>query len=121
VSADQDAETWVVDHPDRPLTRRLVAFYADQRFADGWIGRRLRSTFLRAGLADVQTRALVAVDTSVESYQFRIAIDRARSAAEAGWITETELAGWVGTLEREAAAGRFFSSLNFYVAVGVVA
>jgi hypothetical protein len=35
LSADQDAETWVVDHPNRSLTRRLVAFYADQRFADG--------------------------------------------------------------------------------------
>jgi ubiquinone/menaquinone biosynthesis C-methylase UbiE len=120
LSADQDAETWVVDHPDRSLTRRLVAFYADQRFADGWTGRRLRSLFLRAGLADVQTRALIVVDTSVESYQFRIAIDRARTAAEAGWITDTELAGWIGALEQEAAAGRFFSSLNFYVAVGTV-
>jgi SAM-dependent methyltransferase len=120
VSADQDAETWVVDHPDRPLTRRLVAFYADQRFADGWTGRRLRSLFLRAGLTEVQTRALIVVETSVESYQFRIAIDRARSAAKAGWITETELTDWAGALEREAAAGRFFSSLNFYLAVGTV-
>jgi hypothetical protein len=60
------------------------------------------------------------VDTSVESYQFRIAIDRARASAEAGWITESELASWVRVLEQEAAAGRFFSSLNFYVAVGTV-
>jgi hypothetical protein len=58
--------------------------------------------------------------TSVDTYQFRIAIDRARTAAEAGWITETELEGWVRRLEQEAAAGRFFSSLNFYVAVGTV-
>jgi len=121
VSADQDAETWVIDHPDRQLTRRLVAFYADQRFADGWTGRRLRSLFLQAGLSEVRTRGLIVVDTKVESYQFRIAIDRARSAADAGWITETELAGWVTALEREAEAGRFFSSLNFYVAVGTVA
>jgi hypothetical protein len=57
VSANQDTETWVVDHPDRSLTRRLVQFYADQRFADGWTGRRLRSLFLHAGLIDVETRA----------------------------------------------------------------
>jgi SAM-dependent methyltransferase len=86
VSADQDAETWVVDHPDRAVTRRLVV-----------------------------------VDTSLESYGFRIAIDRARTAAEAGWITDGELDGWVRGLEDEAAAGRFFSSLNFYVAAGTVA
>jgi ubiquinone/menaquinone biosynthesis C-methylase UbiE len=121
VSADQDAETWAVDHPDRAVTRRLVAFYADQRFADGWTGRRLRSLFLRAGLAEVETRALVVVDTSVESYGFRIAIDRARAAARADWITQSELEAWVRALEDEAAAGRFFSSLNFYVAAGTVA
>jgi SAM-dependent methyltransferase len=121
VSADQDAETWVVDHPDRSLTRRLVQFYADQRFADGWTGRRLRSLFLQAGLIDVETRVLVVADTSAESYQFRIAIDRARAAAAAGWISESELDGWVQALDEAAAAGRFYSSLNFYVAVGTVA
>jgi ubiquinone/menaquinone biosynthesis C-methylase UbiE len=121
VGADQDAETWVVDHRDRDLTRRLVQFYADQRFADGWTGRRLRSLFLQVGLIDVRTSVLVVVDTSVESYGFRIAIDRARAAAAAGWITESELDGWVRALEEDAAADRFFSSLNFYVAVGTVA
>jgi ubiquinone/menaquinone biosynthesis C-methylase UbiE len=120
LSADQDAETWVVDHGDRSLTRRLVAFYADQRFADGWTGRRLRSLFLRAGLIDVETRGIVAVETSAESYSFRIAIDRARSAAEAGWISRRELESWIAGLEQEGAAGRFFSSLNFYLAVGTV-
>jgi ubiquinone/menaquinone biosynthesis C-methylase UbiE len=120
VSADQDAETWVVAHGDRSLTRRLVTFYSDQRFADGWTGRGLRSLFLGAGLLDVQIRALVAVDTGVDSYAFRIAIERARSAALAGWISQEELDGWIGALEQESAAGRFFSSLNFYVAVGTV-
>jgi hypothetical protein len=62
----------------------------------------------------------VVADTSVSSYEFRIAIDRARAAAGAGWISESEVDGWIGTLEREASAGRFFSSLNFYVAVGTV-
>jgi SAM-dependent methyltransferase len=120
VSADQDAETWVVDHSDRPLTRRLVRFYADQRFADGWTGRRLHAIFLQAGLTDVRTRVLVVSDTSVDSFEFRIAIDRARVAAEAGWISEDEADGWIGALEEQARAGRFFSSLNFYVAAGSV-
>lgn len=120
MSADQDAETWVIDHPDRALTRRLVMFYAEQRFADGWTGRRLRGWFVRAGLRDVQSRAMIVVDTSAESYQFKIAVDRARTAMRAGWISEAECAGWIGALEQEAAAGRFFSSLNFYIASGRV-
>ncbi len=120
MSADQDAETWVIDHPDRALTRRLVTFYAEQRFADGWTGRRLRGWFVRAGLLEVQSRAMIVVDTSAESYQFKIAVDRARTAMRAGWISEAECAGWVAALEAEAAAGRFFSSLNFYIAIGRV-
>lgn len=121
MSADQDAETWVIDHPDRALTRRLVEFYADQRFADGWTGRRLRGWFVGAGLLEVQSRAIIVVDTSAESYQFKIAVDRARTAAKAGWISDAECASWVGALESQAAAGRFFSSLNFYIAIGNVA
>jgi ubiquinone/menaquinone biosynthesis C-methylase UbiE len=121
LSADQDAETWAVDHPDRELTRRIVAFYSEQRFADGWTGRRLRSLFREAGLADVETRVVVVVETDPESYGFRVAVDRAGTAAKGGQITEAELDGWVRALEETAAAGRFFSSLNYYLAVGTVA
>jgi hypothetical protein len=102
------------------LTRRIVGFYADQRFADGWTGRRLRSLFLDAGLEDVTTQVSVTVETGVESYGYRIALDRAGSAARAGAIGEDELAAWVGTLEQLAAAGRFFSSLNYYLTAGTV-
>ncbi len=120
LSSDQDAETWVVDHPDRELTRRIVAFYADQRFADGWTGRRLRALFLEAGLLAVESRVVVVVETATGSYGYRIAVDRAGTAARAGWITEGELDGWVDALEQAAEAGRFFSSLNYYVATGTV-
>jgi ubiquinone/menaquinone biosynthesis C-methylase UbiE len=120
VSADQDAETWAVDHPDRELTRRIVAFYSEHRFADGWTGRRLRSLFLDAGLVDVQTSAVVVVETEPDSYGFQIAVGRAGTAAKGGAISEAELAGWVRALEEQAEAGRFFSSLNFYVAAGTV-
>ena len=114
ISADQDADTWVIDHPDRGLTRRIVEFYCEQRFADGWTGRRLRGWFSEAGLAEVETRAIVTVETEVDSYMYRIAIQRAETAAQAGWITPGECAGWVEAL----AARPFFSSLNFYVAAG---
>jgi ubiquinone/menaquinone biosynthesis C-methylase UbiE len=120
LSADQDAETWVVDHPDRELTRRIVRFYADQRFADGWTGRRLRALVLEAGLEHVQTHVSVTIETAPGSYGYRIAVDRADSAARAGAIGEDELAAWVRGLEERAAAGRFFSSLNYYVTVGTV-
>ncbi len=72
-------------------------------------------------MTDVQVRAFVTVDTSTESYGFKIAVDRATTAAKAGWISAGEHADWTGALEAEARAGRFFTSLNFYVAAGRVA
>jgi hypothetical protein len=81
----------------------------------------LRSLFLDAGLVDVEIRVVVVVETDPDSYGFRVAVDRAGTAARGGHITEGELEGWVDALEEAAAAGRFFSSLNFYLAVGTVA
>ena len=120
LSADQDADTWVIDHPDRDLTRRIIAFYAEQRFADGWTGRRLRGWFAAAGLTQLETRAMITVETGVDSYMYKIAIQRAEIAVQAGWITADESKGWVAALEALGATGRFFASLNFYVVAGVV-
>jgi ubiquinone/menaquinone biosynthesis C-methylase UbiE len=120
ISADQDAETWVIDHPDRELTRRLHHFYVEQRFADGWTGRRTRGWLAQAGLATIESRAIVTFDTDPASYLYKIAISRADTAQKAGWITPAERTRWVGELENLAAAGRFFSSLNFYIAAGTV-
>jgi ubiquinone/menaquinone biosynthesis C-methylase UbiE len=120
ICADQDAGTWVIDHPDRVLTDRLVRFYVEQHFTDGWMGRRLRSMFAAAGLADIRSRAVVTIETEADSYMYRSAIRRAQGAADAGWLSADEFARWTAQLAALAAAGRFFSSLNFYVASGVV-
>lgn len=117
--ADQDGDTWVIDHPDRALTRRITSFYCEQRFADGWWARSTRGAFMRAGLANVQSRAMVTTETDPAAYEFKMAIHRASAAAKAGWITDDEARGWIATLEARAAAGQFFTSLNFYVTVGV--
>jgi ubiquinone/menaquinone biosynthesis C-methylase UbiE len=41
VSADHDAGTRVIDHPDRETTRAIIGYDCDHLFADGWLGRRL--------------------------------------------------------------------------------
>ncbi|MFN0305878.1 MAG: methyltransferase domain-containing protein [Burkholderiales bacterium] len=119
ISADQDAESWVIDHPDRALTRRITAFYVEQRFTDGWWARRSRGAFMRAGLKDVESRAIIVMATDPASYEFEMAKHRANNAAQAGWITKDEAARWWGELEACAAAGQFFTTLNFYVTCGV--
>jgi SAM-dependent methyltransferase len=119
LSADQDADTWTIDHPDRELTRRLVIYDSDQRFADGWTGRRLRGLFLDAGLTDVEVQVLPTVDDTEGSYLQGRAERLALRAAEMGVIGPDQAERWIDELREVAARGRFFSSINYYACVGV--
>ena len=118
VSVDQDGDTWVIDHPDRELTRRIVRFNSDQRYADGWTGRRLRRFFRQAGLSDVEVHTRTHVDTAIDSYLYGMALRVAGSAAEAGTISEAERSEWVRQLHELASAGDFFSSITSFACVG---
>lgn len=118
VSADQDADTWIIDHPDRQLTRRIVAFNSDQRCADGWTGRGLRRLFRSTGLHDVSVEPLVHVDTAPDSYLFGMAHRTAHAAVEAGVLGSGEAERWIDAVRRRAEAGGFFSSVNFYICCG---
>jgi ubiquinone/menaquinone biosynthesis C-methylase UbiE len=119
ISVDQDGDTWVIDHPDRDLTRRIVRFNSDQRYADGWTGRRLRGFFRQAGLAKVEVHAWTHVDTGSESYLFGMATQLAAEAAEAGTISAAEHNEWAQRLHDAASEDGFFSSINYYACVGV--
>ncbi len=118
VSADQDGDTWIIDHPDRELTRRIVAFNCDQRYADGWTGRQLRRYFLEAGLLDVAVVSVTHQDTIAGSYLHRMAIRIATAAVDAGVITPEEAHRWLSELGRLVTRREFFSSINYYVCCG---
>ncbi len=118
VSADQDGDTWIIDHPNRDLTRRIVAFNCDQRYADGWTGRRLRRYFLEAGLLDVAVVSVTHQDTMAGSYLHRMAIRIVAAAVDAGVITSKEAHRWLSELDRLVTRREFFSSINYYVCCG---
>ena len=119
ISCDQDGDTWTIDHPDRELTRRIVRFNSDQRYADGWTGRRLPRFFRAAGLKETQVETLVHVDTEKFSYLFGMAERIATAAAEVGEISSEESLIWLEQLDAFATAGNFFSSINYYICRGV--
>lgn len=119
VSCDQDGDTWTIDHPDRELTRRIVRFNSDQRYADGWTGRRLHRFFRAAGLMQVKVETLVHADTEKSSYLFGMAERIANAAAEVGEISLEESLKWIEQLNESAAADHFFSSINYYICVGI--
>ncbi|HST81425.1 MAG TPA: methyltransferase domain-containing protein [Kineosporiaceae bacterium] len=118
VSVDQDGDTWTIDHPDRELTRRIIRFNSDQRYADGWTGRRLVRLFRAAGLTDVEIRVLPHVDTEPGSYLFGMALRLAESAQEVGVLTADEHRRWVDQLTEQAADVGFFASINNYCCAG---
>jgi ubiquinone/menaquinone biosynthesis C-methylase UbiE len=120
ISADQDADTWVIDHPDQDVTRRIVASYCQQSFSDGWVGRRQRRAFLKAGLQEVTVRVIPMVDTSTDSFTFERTAARSQVAVKAGWITEEEQRRWIAVLNDLAGAGLFFTSTNFFITAGRV-
>lgn len=121
VSADQDAGTWTIDHPDRGLTRRLIEFNCDQRYADGWTGRQLLRILREAGYRDVAVEVLVHTDTDPGGFLHGMALRTAQAAQELGVISQEDHDGWVAALpgggpgQGERA---FFSTMNHYVAAG---
>lgn len=119
ISCDQDGDTWTIDHPDRELTRRIVRFNSDQRYADGWTGRGLRRLFLAAGLKQVEVETLVHTDIGKSSYLFGMAERIANAAAEVGEITISDCRRWLAELNNLAAEDRFFSSINYYICTGI--
>ena len=119
ISVDQDGDTWVLDHPDRELTRRIVRFNSDQRYADGWTGRKLRRYFRQAGLGSVEVHVWPHTDTDSRTYLFDMATRLAKAAADIGVITSSERDTWLTQLEELALGGHFFSSINFYASVGI--
>jgi len=119
VSLDQDGDTWVIDHPDRDLTRRIALFNSDQRYADGWTGRRLPRLFRERGLTDVDVTVRTHVDDTAGSYLHGMASRLAKAAAEAGVVSASDGERWTAELDELAAAGHFFSTINYYLCVGV--
>ncbi len=118
VSCDQDGDTWTIDHPDRELTRRIIRFNSDQRYADGWTGRRLRRLFREAGLENIQMKISAHADTEKSSYLFGMAERIANAAAEIEIISPQEQQEWLVALHRAADSGNFFSSINYFICAG---
>jgi SAM-dependent methyltransferase len=117
---DADGDSMSISHPDRPLTRRIVAARADHQFADSWLIRRLPGLFRTAGLRDVQLRALTAFGQDLEGWNGSQAGRAATIAVEAGAITEDERRRWLEQLYAEQAADRFLASITYFFVWGTV-
>jgi SAM-dependent methyltransferase len=102
---DLDTDMTSVTHPDRALTRRIVAAASDATAVDGWLARRLPLLFARAGLEDVRVRGFFPLETDPRGFYAGLAERAADTALAVGAITEAERRSWLDALHAEQARG----------------
>lgn len=118
LAVEPDWGTFVVDSDLTDVSRRLARFWADS-FRCGWIGRRLGRLLAEAGLEDIEIlpRSLVLrrLEAAEAVYDLFETADR---AVAAGLVSQAGAALFTAEQRRRDAAGVFFSSLTFFMAIG---
>jgi ubiquinone/menaquinone biosynthesis C-methylase UbiE len=113
-----DPESFMIAHPDRMMTRRILAAATDYGFANALVARRLPGLMTAAGVADLQVRAFTSLETHADGFIARAAALRPVVAAQTGAITPAEGDAWLAQLRAEMAAGRFFGGTTYVFAWG---
>ncbi len=106
---ENDSDSAIIAHPDRDLTRRIVAAFSDQSFTNSWLARRLPGLLTASGVDAVEVRAFTALERDQAGWFARLTEFRAVAATQVGAITEAERDEWLATLREEQAAGRFLA------------
>jgi SAM-dependent methyltransferase len=104
---DFDGDGFLFTHPDRPLTRRIVAAQCDYGAVNGHLIREIPGLLASLGVRDIAARAFMPLERDPAGFYADLARRAARTAAQVGAITGSELAGWLETFESVLASGRF--------------
>jgi len=102
---DLDTDMTAFTHPDRTLTRRIVAAASDATAVNGWLVRQLPLLFQRAGIVGVRARGFFPLETDLQSFYAGMADRCAEVAAKAGVITEFERRAWLDAFQEQGAQG----------------
>src|SRR5262249_28419926 len=102
---DLDTDMTAFTHPDRALTRRIVAAASDATAVDGWLVRRLPSLFQRAGLEEVRVRGFFPLEPDLQSFYASMADRCAEAAVKTGAVTELEARQWLDEFRERGAHG----------------
>lgn len=102
---DLDTDMTAFTHPDRALTRRVVAAASDATAVNGWLARQLPSLFQRGGFVDVRARGFFPIETERQSFYANLAERSAAAAVRTGAITEGESRAWLDAFHEQGAQG----------------
>lgn len=104
---DFDGDGLLITHPDRHLTRRIVAAQCDNGAVNGHLIREIPGLLAQLGVRNVKAKAFMPLDRDPAGFYADFAKRAAGNAAQAGAITEEELAGWLARFEEVLRASRF--------------
>jgi len=111
---DLDGDLTLFAHPDRELTRRIVAAFSDQGWVNSWLVRELPARFADLGIVNVKTRGFMPLESG--GYYVIRAERSAEVAVQIGAITGDEQARWLEALRAEIAGKRFIGGqLHLFV------
>jgi ubiquinone/menaquinone biosynthesis C-methylase UbiE len=102
---DLDTDMTSFTHPDRALTRRIVAAASDATAVNGWLVRQLPLLFQRAGILDVRARGFFPLETDLQSFYANLAGRFAEVAVKTGVITEFERRAWLDAFREQGRQG----------------
>ena len=106
---DFDGDAVLFAHPDRALTRRIVAALSDHAAVNGWLVRELPAVFKRAGLEDIHVRAFMPLEQHAGTFYANMAERAAVVARDSGAITSDEYARWMEALRQRLSAEEFLA------------
>jgi SAM-dependent methyltransferase len=104
---DFDGDGLLFTHPDRHLTRRIVAAQCDHFAVNGNLIREMPGLMTRLGVRDVRAKAFMPLEREAGSFYAEMAKRAGTNAASVGAISESELAGWLAELSDVLKEGRF--------------
>lgn len=104
---DFDGDGLLISHPDRHVTRRIVAAQCDHGAVNGHLIREIPAILAKLGVENVRVKAFMPLERDPGSFYADMAQRAARNAAQAGAISDAELSRWLEQFRQVLDAGRF--------------
>jgi ubiquinone/menaquinone biosynthesis C-methylase UbiE len=119
VVTDIDSDTFVIDHVNRALTRKIHEFICHNMVRNSWIGRQLYGLCKQSGLVGVTVTCGTMVLTDYDMIEAILSFKWVLACAqEAGALSTDEVSDWLDQLEETGHTGRFFSAITLYTVSG---
>src|SRR5439155_14861859 len=118
---ERDNESFIINHPDRELTRRIIQVGTDETAINAWVGRALPGLLIGAGLSDVAIKPFTILERRLDGAVVRYVLRWADVAAELGAVTADERQRWLDDLQREESGQSFLAGVTYFFAWGTIA